>query len=101
MTIQTKELADGRCTVGLKVDGTMVAVGYNEDGQCNVSGWRDIGPVSEEQVLKWKQAKSEAEERRRVAEQQQHWQAQGLCKYCGGKLGGLFTKKCKACGREQ
>jgi len=113
-------------TVGLKADGTVVAVGSNEKGQCDVSAWRNIGPVSEEQVLKWKQAKAEqdarkaeekrqaakakaeqeareaeeAKEKQRIAEQQQQWQAQGLCKYCGGKLGGLFAKKCKDCGKE-
>ena len=32
--------------VGLKADGTVVAVGYNEYGQCNVSGWQDIVAVS-------------------------------------------------------
>ena len=29
-------------TVGLRVDGTVVATGYNEYGQFNVSGWSDI-----------------------------------------------------------
>ena len=29
-------------TVGLKADGTVVAVGYNNGGQCKVSGWTDI-----------------------------------------------------------
>ena len=33
-------------TVGLKKDGTVVAVGNNEDGKCNVSGWKDIVLVS-------------------------------------------------------
>ena len=33
-------------TVGLKADGTVVAVGNNNDGQCNVSGWRDIVAVA-------------------------------------------------------
>jgi len=66
-------------TAGLKADGTVVAVGSNNYGQCNTESWRDIGPVPEELVWKWK----------------------GLCKYCGGKLGGVFTKKCKDCGREQ
>ena len=33
-------------TVGLKADGTVAAVGYNEDGQCNVSGWTDIVAVA-------------------------------------------------------
>ena len=29
-------------TSGLKTDGTVVAVGNNQYGQCDVSGWRDI-----------------------------------------------------------
>ena len=33
-------------TVGLKTDGTVVAVGHNEYGQCNVSGWTDIVAIS-------------------------------------------------------
>ena len=32
----------GAHTVGLKADGTVVAVGDNEYGQCNVSDWTDI-----------------------------------------------------------
>lgn len=31
-----------RHTVGLKSDGTVVAVGDNKYGQCDISGWRDI-----------------------------------------------------------
>ena len=69
------------CTVGLKRDGTVVAVGWNKYGQCNTENWKGIGPPSEEQILKW--------ERR----------AKGLCQYCGGQIGGLFTKKCKVCGK--
>ncbi len=33
-------------TVGLKTDGTAVAVGSNSDGQCKVSDWTDIVTVS-------------------------------------------------------
>jgi len=33
-------------TVGLKTDGTVVAVGYNSDGQCDVSGWTGIQQVA-------------------------------------------------------
>lgn len=33
-------------TVGLKSDGTVVAVGSNYDGRCAVSGWTDIVAVS-------------------------------------------------------
>ena len=33
-------------TVGLKADGTVVAVGYNGKGQCNVSGWSNVVAVA-------------------------------------------------------
>ena len=33
-------------TVGLKSDGTVVAVGRNYEGQCDVSGWTDIVAIS-------------------------------------------------------
>ena len=33
-------------TIGLKSDGTVVAVGTNEDGECNVDSWRDIVAVA-------------------------------------------------------
>lgn len=32
--------------VGLKADGTVIAVGKNKEGQCNVSDWRDIVAIS-------------------------------------------------------
>ena len=38
--------AGGSHTVGLKADGTVVAVGYNDNGQCDVDGWTDIVAVS-------------------------------------------------------
>ena len=33
-------------TVGLKSDGTVVAVGYNYDGECDVDDWTDIIAIS-------------------------------------------------------
>ena len=33
-------------TVGLETDGTVVAVGLNDDGQCNVGGWTAIDQVA-------------------------------------------------------
>ena len=33
-------------TIGLKADGTVVAVGNNTDGQCDVSDWTDIVAIS-------------------------------------------------------
>ena len=38
--------AGWRHTVGLRKDGTVAAVGCNDDGQCNVSDWRDMVAVS-------------------------------------------------------
>ena len=37
-----KSIAAGDHTVGLKADSTVVTVGSNRDGQCEVSGWSDI-----------------------------------------------------------
>ena len=33
-------------TLGLKTDGTVVAAGFNANGQCDVSDWQDIIAVS-------------------------------------------------------
>jgi hypothetical protein len=38
--------ASRKYTVGLKADGTVVAVGENGHGECDMSGWRDIVAVS-------------------------------------------------------
>ncbi len=35
-----------RYTLGLKADGTVVAVGWNDGEQCNVSDWTDIVAIS-------------------------------------------------------
>ena len=32
--------------MGLKADGTVVAVGYNYNGQCDVGGWENIVAIS-------------------------------------------------------
>ena len=34
-------------TVGLKSDGNVVAVGFNENGQCDVDGWTGIAVPKE------------------------------------------------------
>jgi hypothetical protein len=66
-----------------------MAMESNYYGQCDVGGWRDIGPFSKERA-----------EERRLAEAKR-WEEQGLCRYCGGTLGGFFTRKCKSCGSVQ
>ena len=45
-SFSVKVSAGGDHTVGLKADGTVMAVGDNVYGQCNVSSWRDIVAVS-------------------------------------------------------
>jgi len=99
--------AGGWHTVGLKADGTVVAVGYNDKGQCNTGSWRDIVAVAagEHHTVGLKadgtvvNGPKDWRDIRPVPEEQ-IWVWKGLCKYCGGKLGGLFSKECKACGRE-
>ena len=44
--ISYHEDSAGEHTVGLRHDGTVVAVGGNDKGQCNVSRWRDIVEIS-------------------------------------------------------
>lgn len=39
--------SDGSCTVGVKRNGTVVAIGNNEHGQCNVNYWTNIGKYIE------------------------------------------------------
>ena len=96
-------------TVGLKTDGTVVAVGENDEGQCNTASWRDIVAISASrwytvglkkngtvvvvgsnkngQCIKyWKNIGPVPEEK-----------GKGLCRYCGEKLSGLFSKKCNPC----
>ena len=41
-----KIAAGGSHTVGLKTDGTVVAAGSNDDGQCNVRDWTDIVSIA-------------------------------------------------------
>jgi len=40
--VQPQIAGDGYHTVGLRSDGTVVAVGYNNYGQCDVATWADI-----------------------------------------------------------
>ena len=44
--VQNMITAGNYYTIGLKDNGTVVAVGDNKDGQCNVNGWRDIVAIS-------------------------------------------------------
>ena len=44
--LSNRIVCGGAYTVGLKSEGTVVAVGDNDEGQCNVSGWTDIVAIS-------------------------------------------------------
>ena len=46
ITVRETVSAGGCHTVGLKDDGTVVAVGDNENGRCDVSDWKDIVAIS-------------------------------------------------------
>ena len=86
-------------TAGLKADGTVVAVGNNEEGQCNVQQWSNIGPAGSVSAEKREQRRQM--DKQLENEQRRQWEAQGLCRYCGSQVGGLFTKKCKTCSKVQ
>ena len=43
---QSTTISAGSCTVGLRSDGTVVAVGNSAFGRCDVGGWSDIMEVS-------------------------------------------------------
>lgn len=92
-------------TVGLKSDGTVVAVGRNDDNQCDVSKWKlfdNYDNLEEEKRTKMPvTAKKMAEERRIAEEQIASRRFQNLCQYCGGTFKGMFSKKCTNCGKEK
>jgi alpha-tubulin suppressor-like RCC1 family protein len=44
--IITQVAAGGHHTVGLREDGTVVAVGDNSEGQCDIDGWTDIKKIA-------------------------------------------------------
>ena len=59
--------AGSRHTVGLKSDGTVVACGYNKNGQCDVSGWKlfdNFDDVVNRAVAEEEKRKAAAEKRR-------------------------------------
>ena len=71
-------------TVGLRSDGTVVTVGYNKDGRCDVSGWKLFNSLD---TLEQERAETK---KRRIAQLQQ--QKTALQTELAG-LKGLFTGK--------
>ncbi|MCL2719341.1 MAG: hypothetical protein FWE14_11245 [Lachnospiraceae bacterium] len=90
--------------LGLKSDGTVVAVGelacFEKIEGC-IENWSDIG-LSTENIISEKEQFEQAlnDMTQRVMENTLKYIQQGLCPYCGGQFGGLFTKKCKSCGKK-
>jgi alpha-tubulin suppressor-like RCC1 family protein len=95
----------GDYIVGLKANGKVIATGKGyKDWYNSTSYWEDIGPFDREKlrIKQEQQAEEDRKEQELQAEKNRiKWKQQGLCGYCGGKLSGLFTKKCKDCGETQ
>ena len=91
---------DSNLVVGVKSDGTVVATGANGfSASFDVSKLQYIGYPTEENILSLRQYEWSAYQQQQAQEQARLWQSQGLCPHCGGQIGGIFTKKCKNCGK--
>ena len=99
-------------TVGLKADGTVVAVGSNEHGQCNVQGWVEIGTSNSSRqqereiaeshrlylcTLRDEVAQRKEEMKQLRAKLKQDFDSFNICLNCGKKHFGEVTT-CKECG---
>ena len=61
---------------------------------------KEYGNAAELAVQCYTRARTLRKEQREGKQpQSKHWEQQGLCRHCGGQMGGIFTKKCKSCGR--
>lgn len=119
-------ISAGNChIVGLKSDGTVVACGNNNYGQCNVSGWTDVvcvacgydytigirkdgtilacGDNSKDQckIIMYKLFTDPEKEKAFYTSLYQSRTAARVCQHCGGKLKGLFKPECSFCGQEK
>ena len=74
----------------------------------NKQMWKFIYLHHEQEQMQEEQRRKEEEEQRkseglreqrRAEEQSKRWQSQGLCRYCGDKFSGFFSKKCSCCGK--
>ena len=105
---------------GLRADGTVVTVNENYDSRCDVSGWTDIVAIAVGKYLEYNSivglksdgtvVSSRGFYQRdlsnwnnigSMSEQTKNWYIQGLCRFCGGQLGGFLSKKCKSCGQPE
>lgn len=76
---------------GLPAEQALEFVGYRLAG----------GPKELQRIQEIRQAEEAEREAQRLAQQSREWEAQGLCRYCGGALAkGFFSKKCTSCGKK-
>lgn len=64
-------------------------------------GHKDAKILAEEKFNEEKRRQEEQQqlETQRRTEQSNLWVLKGLCRHCGGNIGGLLFKKCKSCGK--
>jgi hypothetical protein len=77
---------------------------YLENEFRKLSGYKDSDLLANECKEKYlqlvqRQREEQEEKNRKEEEQRRQWVGLGLCYYCGGKMGGVFTKKCKSCDK--
>lgn len=82
-----------RYILGLNPDGTVRRAGEIESDLTVIDNWQGIGAVEDDELRIQASKKREQEIKQGII-----WKKQGLCRYCGGGLGGLFTRRCRRCG---
>ena len=82
--------------IGLKSDGAVVDATLDDAPFVepnDMSCWYYLGRPPSDTYIKLKHAQQTF--------RREQWKQRGLCPCCGGPIGGLFTKKCKSCGKTQ
>ena len=70
-----------------------------------MNGYKKSNSLAEECLERYQLEEQHRKERQRQLEEQHkkekqsnQWIMLGLCRFCGGQMSGIFTKKCKNCG---
>lgn len=115
----------GHHVVGVKSDGTVVACGSNDYGQCNVAGWKDVvaaacgynhtvgikkdgsiltaGANNDGQcdISMCKFFFGSDEEKKFYDNLYSQRRSHYVRQHCGGAIKGLFRPRCTYCGQEK
>ncbi|MCL2065104.1 MAG: RCC1 domain-containing protein [Candidatus Cloacimonetes bacterium] len=92
-------------TIGLTKYGTILTAGKLSSNQLSSKLLNNIGPISEEQIIKLAEEEEKLLRENQIAlrnklkQQKDNLISQGLCDECGGNLVGYFNKKCEQCGK--